>query len=398
MTARSATALRSAPSFLPHSGVLMKRYNAFVNAGAIECDPAQLTLIRLLDTLLQSISMGSANGTTGSWHAQSRSKPHQGLYIWGPVGGGKTMLMDLFFEALPIARKRRIHLYAFMRDVHARLYRHRSAPHEKAESDVVHAVAAELADETHVLCFDEFVIADIADAMIIGRLFSKLFAKGVIMVATSNVEPARLYEGGRNRTSFLPFIAAIERAVEIERLDARTDFRTEKQAVEGAYLVPADAAARSAFDSLFVRLTGRPRGEPTSVLSANRSIPVPEAAGPVARVSFAHICGTSLGAADFQAIAEQFEVVIIENIPIISFARREEAIRLMILVDILYDARRALIISADADPPDLYQSQDRNESFLFRRTVSRLLEMRSASYLSGHSLFARALGWVGNEQ
>jgi cell division protein ZapE len=300
------------------------------------------------------------------------------------VGRGKTMLMDLFFEALPLRGKRRVHFHAFMSDVHERIHQWRQLlkAGEVSGDDPIAPVAEVLAKEAWVLCFDEFAVTDIADAMILGRLFTALFELGVVVVATSNVEPGRLYEGGLNRTLFLPFVRLLQQHMEVVRLDARTDFRMEKLAGSPVYHVPADEGARQALDRAFRSLTGRPRGERVMLTVKGHPLEVPQAAGGVARFAFPDLCAKPLGAGDYLALAQRFHTIIVEGIPRMGFEQRNEAKRFITLVDALYDRRVKLLASAEAEPPELYRADTGREMFEFERTVSRLIEMRSDEYLS----------------
>jgi cell division protein ZapE len=294
------------------------------------------------------------------------------------------MLMDLFFEGLAARRKRRVHFHDFMSDVHERIHDWRQKLKQGIVrgDDPIRPVAEALADEAWVLCFDEFAVTDIADAMILGRLFTALFERGVVVVATSNVEPDRLYEGGLNRTLFLPFIALLKERMAVVHLDARTDFRLEKLAGSPVFHVPADDAARRALDLAFRRLTGSERGEPMTIQVKGHDVDVPQAAGGVARFSFAELCDRPLGASDYLALARDFHTIIVDGIPVMDFARRNEAKRFITLIDALYDNRVKLVASAEAEAPDLYRAETGREVFEFDRTVSRLIEMRSTEYLS----------------
>ncbi|MBZ6075825.1 cell division protein ZapE [Microvirga puerhi] len=363
------------------------RYDALVRSGAIERDPAQIKLIAHLDALAEELGgfrLARKNSALGWLFSKRNPVSPKGLYVWGSVGRGKTMLMDLFFETLAVRRKRRVHFHAFMADVHDRIhaFRQRLKAGEVKGDDPIGPVAEDLAKEAWVLCFDEFTVTDIADAMILGRLFTALFAQGVVVVATSNVEPDRLYEGGLNRTLFLPFIALLQERMTVLKLDARTDFRLEKLAGSPVFYTPADKHSHEALTRAFQRLAGRDRGVPETLTVKGHPVEIPEAAGGIARATFADLCSQPLAAADYLAIAEKFHTLILEDIPRMTFERRNEAKRFIMLIDALYDSHVKLLASAEAEATELYQADTGREAFEFDRTVSRLIEMRSEEYLS----------------
>jgi cell division protein ZapE len=369
----------------PHS--ITARYDALVREGAIERDPAQVALLRQLETLAEGLSgyrLARKTSALGWLFGRRNAAPPRGLYVWGSVGRGKTMLMDLFFEALPVRRKRRVHFHAFMADVHERIHAWRTQLKDGIVKgdDPIGPVAASLADEAWVLCFDEFSVTDIADAMILGRLFTALFAQGVVVVATSNVEPERLYEGGLNRTLFMPFIALLQERMSVVKLDARADFRLEKLAGGAVFFAPADERSHDALGRAFRNLSGHAHGDPMILTVRGHPVEVPEAAGGVARFRFDDLCSRPLGASDYLAIAERFHTVIVEDIPRLTFERRNEAKRFIMLIDALYDARVKLLASAQTEANELYQADTGREAFEFDRTVSRLIEMRSEDYLA----------------
>lgn len=369
-------------------GPVSDRYEALVRTAAIERDPAQIHLVRALDRLVLELGRrkrarkGSALGWLFGRRDDAATTP-KGLYIWGSVGRGKTMLMDLFHEAAP-EPKRRVHFHGFLADAHERIHAHRQALKAGTAKgdDPIPVVADALADEATLLCFDEFTVTDIADAMILGRLFGALFKRGVTVVATSNVEPDRLYEGGLNRALFLPFVAELQDRVEVLRLDSRTDFRLEKLGGASVYHVPADGTAAAALAAAFKGLTGKAKGRPATLRVKGHDVPVPEETGGVARFGFADLCAQPLGASDYMAVARAFHTVIVSDIPVMGPDNRNEAKRFITLVDTLYDAHVKLVASAAAEPQALYTATEGREAFEFDRTVSRLIEMRSSEYLA----------------
>jgi cell division protein ZapE len=368
------------------SALVAENYRALVAAGQLEADPAQIAVVERLDALaarLEGYSPRRPN-TLERLIGVRPAEPPRGLYIFGPVGRGKTLLMDLFFEAAPAALKRRVHFHAFMADVHARIHhwRQRRKLGEAAGEEPIAPVAAEMAAEAWLLCFDEFSVRDIADAMILGRLFTQLFAAGVVVVATSNVAPDDLYQDGLNRALFLPFIGLLRERLDICALEARTDFRLEKLARAPVYYCPADAAAKAALDAAFERLTGHRRGAPAEIALLGRTLAVPQASDGVARFSFDDLCRRPLGSTDFLAVAQRFHTVLIDHIRVMSRDQRNEAKRFINLIDTLYDQRVKLIASAEAEPSALFQGEEGYEAFEFNRTASRLIEMRSADYLA----------------
>lgn len=363
-------------------------YAEKVEGGQVEADTAQQDLVAHFDLLIDALIARRAamrkSALRQLFRRKKASDSIRGIYVWGSVGRGKTMLMDMFFDAAPQRRKRRAHFHAFMHDVHQRIHAWRQE--KKAGTikgdDPIQPVADALAREARLLCFDEFAVTDIADAMILGRLFTALFERGVVVVATSNVEPARLYEGGLNRALFLPFVALLQERMDVLRLDARTDYRLEKIGGSPVYYTPPDEAAHLAMDRIFLSLTGKVHGEPQSLPVMGRQFSVPEAADHVARFSFADLCARPLGSADYLALAENFHTVFIDDIPVMPAHMRNEAKRFINLVDTLYDQHVKLVASAEAPPTALYTGTEGREAFEFERTASRLIEMQSQSYLA----------------
>jgi cell division protein ZapE len=321
------------------------------------------------------------------WLFASRERaqpPIKGLYIYGEVGRGKTMLMDMFFESSPVERKRRAHFHEFMLDVHERIYliRQKMKFGEHAGEDPIELVAEALAAEAWLLCFDEFHVTDIADAMILGRLFARLFEHDVVVVATANVPPDELYKDGLNRALFLPFIAMLKARMDVVRLSARTDFRLEKLAGQPVWYVPDDRSADERLDDAWRRLTGGEHGTAQDLALKGRSVHVPRAFMGVARVSFHHLCEAPLAAADYLRIAREFHTIILDHVPAMTYDNRDAAKRFIILIDTLYDMNVKLIASAAAAPEALYAADQGFEAREFKRTASRLIEMGSQAYLA----------------
>jgi cell division protein ZapE len=365
------------------------QYAARVAAGKVERDSAQEAVVAKLALLEQRLAehrLARKSSSLG-WLFGARAReadPIKGLYIFGAVGRGKTMLMDLFFAASPVARKRRVHFHEFMTDVHECIYtlRQKTKPGDTNGEDPVVLAAAAIARETWLLCFDEFHVTDIADAMILGRLFKRLFELGVVVVASSNVPPGELYKDGLNRALFLPFIALIEEHMEVVELRARADFRLEKLAGAPVWYVPADRAAEIALDETWRRLTAGHAGEELDLMVKGRIVRVPRASMGVARFSFRDLCWQPLAAGDYLKIAHEFHTVILDHIPAMDYEQRNEAKRFIILIDTLYDNAVKLVASAAAEPEALYCATEGFEASEFSRTASRLIEMRSQAYLA----------------
>lgn len=356
---------------------VLERFHARIAAGEMERDPAQLAATERLAALAAALRQWRpSRGWSLAGLFGPKGEPPRGLYIHGRVGGGKTMLMDLFFDAVAFEPKRRIHFHEFMAEVHDRIGEAR----RRVEGDPIPYVASQIAQGCGLLCFDELHVTDIADAMILGRLFAGLFARKVVMVATSNTHPRELYKNGLNRELFVPCIELMERHMEALELAAAKDFRLEKLAGQQLYFTPIGEAARRALRAAFTRLTGVARGRPVDLNVKGRTLRVPEAARGVAHFSFADLCEKPLGTLDFLHIAHAFHTVIIEGIPRLPPEKRNEARRLVNLIDTLYDARVGLIASAEAEPQELYRAGEVTP--LFERTASRLIEMRSEAYLA----------------
>ena len=355
-------------------------YRERCEAGAIRPDPAQAHAVEHLEALHRALAgyAPAPRGWLGRFVGGASSAP-KGLYLWGPVGRGKSMLMDLFFAAAPVTRKRRVHFHAFMLDVHNRIERERRA---RSRQPILR-VAAALAEEASLLCFDEFQVNDIADAMILERLFRALFDAGTVVVATSNRHPERLYESGLQRDRFLPFIALLQQRLEVVALDSGRDYRLARMIGKSVYFQPLGDKAHRAIAAAFADLSdGMPATHETLTVMA-RSLEVPRTAGNVAWFTFDELCARPLSAVDYLALAERFAAILIEGIPRLGPRQRNEAQRFHILIDTLYEARTLLVASAEAPPQEIYVEGD--GSFEFQRTVSRLMEMQSEDYVANRT-------------
>jgi len=367
---------------------LRQQYQSLIASGSIEADPAQARAVQaftLLNEALDGYKPPKKQGFLGRlFGGDNGAPPPQGLYIHGEVGRGKTMLMDLFFDSSPVALKRRSHFHEFMAEAHERINGFRQAIKrgEIPDSDVIGLTAASIFDEAWLLCFDEFHVTDIADAMILGRLFTKLFELGTVVVATSNVAPDDLYKGGLNRSLFVPFIGQVKQHMRVLRLDARTDYRLEKFAGMKVWLSPDDSDATAAIDRTWQRLTGTAKGQPRDIAIKGRILHVPQADHHVARFGFADLCQKPLGASDYLRLAHEYHTLMIDHIPVMEYADRNAAKRFIALIDTLYDNAVKLMASAAAEPARLYRATDGFEALEFARTVSRLTEMGSESYLA----------------
>src|SRR6516165_4555836 len=369
------------------SDTFRSQYQDLIASGAIEPDPAQAEVAEAFANLEQRLvgyKPARKQGLLGRLFADKNGGPPRGLYVHGEVGRGKTMLMDLFFQASPVEHKRRAHFHEFMAEVHERIYGYRQAiaRGEIADADVIALTASAIFDEAWLLCFDEFHVTDIADAMILGRLFARLFELGTVVVATSNVAPEDLYKGGLNRALFLPFIAQITEHMDVLRLDARTDFRLEKLAGAKMWLVPANEEADAALDKAWARMTGNAPCRPREILIKGRTLNVPCSAHGVARFSFADLCEKPLAASDYIRLARDYHTILVDHIPVMDYAARNAAKRFISLIDTLYDNAVKVMASAEADPVSLYLAEEGVEANEFKRTSSRLIEMSSESYLA----------------
>jgi cell division protein ZapE len=371
-----------------HATVL-QRYTHLVQKGGFSRDVAQEQAARALDRLLDEIiakRLAAKSSALGWLFAKKRETQAtvKGLYLHGGVGRGKTMLMDLFFDLVPVRRKRRAHFNDFMTDVHDRIAKHRQARKEGTvkEDDPIPPVARALAEQAWVLCFDEFTVTDIADAMILSRLFSALFAEGVVLVATSNVAPENLYRDGLNRQLFLPFIAMLERHANMLSLDGETDYRMLKLDKLGVYFQPLGERADAAMDDAWKAMTRDAPEIAETIAIKGRKVDVPRAAGQAARFTFTDLCEKPLAAREYLAITDRYDTLFIDHVPVLDPTLRNPAKRFILLIDTLYDRRIRLVLSAAAPPDQLYAGRPGvTEAFEFDRTVSRLVEMQSKEWL-----------------
>ncbi len=367
----------AAPSAEPMAG-----YRALRQRGLLQPDPAQQLAVERLQSLYRALLHYRPETGLRGWLARfglaenGGSHAPVGLYLCGPVGRGKSMLMDLFFRSVPSLRKRRVHFHAFMLEVHDRLERERRAQTDRP----IAKVASDLIAEATLLCFDEFQVDDIADAMILERLFRALFDAGIVVVATSNRAPDELYEHGLQRERFLPFIALLKQRLYVLELDSGRDYRLARLHGKPVYHCPLDEAAHDALEHAFAELTDGASAAGATLTVKGRPLAVPRVARGVAWFTFADLCAQPLGAADYLAIAERFAAVIVEAIPRLSPRQRNEARRFNILIDTLYEARTLLIASVAVPPEEIYTAGD--GTFEFRRTVSRLIEMQSEEYIA----------------
>jgi cell division protein ZapE len=362
-------------------------YRDRLTRGEISPDSAQAAAIEALARLEGELNAASEPSFSLPFLRDRRREQPRGVYLWGPVGRGKSMLMDLFFESAPVTRKRRAHFHAFMAEVHASIdaWRKGDAAARKARfgtskgDDPILPTAELIAEGARLLCFDELHVTDIADAMILGRLFEALFARGVTLVATSNRPPGDLYKNGINRPLFIPFIDMLTERMEVVRIAGPKDFRLDRLKGARVYFSPIDAQAECDFDALWAKLLDGAEETGATLEVLGRKLRLPRAAGGHLRSSFNSLCGQALGAQDYLALAERFHTVFLEGVPRLGPANRNEAARFVTLIDALYEAKTKLIVLAEAEPEDLYREGD--GAFEFERTASRLQEMRSAAYL-----------------
>lgn len=382
---------------------VLTAYMHLVERAELRPDPDQERAARRLDRLAAELAAWEPR-KPASWLGRlfggkaEAGKPPRGLYMWGSVGRGKSMLMDLFHDNARISPKRRVHFHEFMLEVHEAIHDYRQLSEgerrarfgKQAGDDPMPPIAAQIAEAARLLCFDEMQVTDVADAMILGRLFTELFKNDVVVVTTSNRPPRDLYKGGLNRQLFLPFIDLLEATLDVETLNGPTDYRLDRLGGMPVYYVPNGPEATAKLSEAFFRLTDYPVEDRANVPSETltvqgREIFVPKALKGVAVFSFKRLCANPLGAADYLAIAQKFHTVIVVGIPKLGPEKRNEAKRFVTLIDALYEYRVKLLCAADALPHELYTEGD--GAFEFERTVSRLMEMQSEEYMAkGHGL------------
>ena len=350
-------------------------YDTRVAEGLLRADPAQRAALARLEVTRAALE--TVQAPRGFFDRFRKPEPSRaagrGHYIWGGVGRGKSMIMDLFHAHVGITEKRRVHFHAFMQEVQAALHEARKTGVDDAIKPVADAIAADI----RLLSFDEMQITDIADAMIVGRLFERLFEAGVTIVTTSNRAPAELYKDGLNRQLFLPFIALLETELDVFELSSDTDYRQDRLAGEQVYFTPANRASRAAIDLIWKDLTGG-REENLVLTVKGREVHLPRFWAGQLRAGFWDLCGQPLGPADYLAIAGAASLVILEDVPQLDATKFNEAKRFVTLIDALYEAKTRLILSADAEPEMLYA--EGSGSFEFERTASRLREMQAADW------------------
>ena len=364
--------------YSPDMATPLETYNRLLVAGNVKPDEAQQAVVRYLDDLYHVLCthMRFAQGLRLLF-----KKPiaPRGVYIHGDVGRGKSMLMDLFFDSIPFIQKRRVHFHEFMQEIHDRIYQYRQENKGCKVHDPIVSIAKDMRRDVILLCFDEFQVKDIADASLLGRLFTALMNHHIVIVMTSNRIPDDLYKGGLNRQRFLPFIDLIKEKMDVLFLDSIVDYRFNEVGGYPVWFHPLNEETRMNMEHSFLRLTGDKDIQSHYIMVKRRKVFVPRMVQGVARFSFIDLCGINLGVIDYLAVAQSFHTVFIEDIPVLSVGNRNEALRFIHLIDVFYEHKIKIIISCETTPERLYQG--RGGVFEFQRTVSRLQEMQSEKYM-----------------
>tara|TARA_A100001037_G_scaffold306868_1_gene357830 strand:+ start:25569 stop:26654 length:1086 start_codon:yes stop_codon:yes gene_type:complete len=353
---------------------LINEYRKLIKSEEIKFDPVQEAVIYELEKLAQKLVKPTHRRF---FFRRTSPKQIQGIYLWGDVGRGKTMLMDLFYNVIPLSNKRRVHYHKFMQEFHREINLARISGSN--DLDPLEKIVSRISGEVKLLCFDEFQVTDIGDAMILGRLFKEFFSWGIVPVITSNRAPDSLYDGGVNRDRFIPFIKIVKSQMSVIELDGGNDYRQLFLRENELYLTPLNTSTSQKMKEAFLQLTGGGELEPVELSIMGRKLIVPKASKGVAWMTFDDLCRKAIGAAEYIALSEEFHTFLIEEVPCMGPDQRNEAKRFISLIDILYESRASIILSAQVPPSKLYT--DGNGKFEFKRTASRLLEMQSKEYL-----------------